>query len=209
MASRRRDVAADVRLLAGRLPDLARPAVLVAALDGVRRGHVQIQHALVARLLRLRPQEVVQKIKALRAARPCGGGHTTALHGALFRGSAMLASFSSAPALFGVIQLMSAAMRDVSLVELAVVRRLAILVQPAADLRPTGNLTKLPVLPVNISTDAGHSCRVGCRLLVARLAARAARFLAEVIALDHGHAHVMRQGVLADVRATASAGGSP
>lgn len=217
VASRRRDVAADVRLLASRLPNLAvRPAVLVGALGGVRRGHVEIQHVLVARLLRLRSQKVVQKIKALRAARSrSGGGRTAGLHGVLqcFRGgSAVFASLSSvAPALFGVIQLMSVTQRDVSLVEL--VYRLAILVQPAADLRSAGNLTKLPVFPINVSTDARHSRRVGRRLLVARLAARAARLLAEMIALDHGYAHVVRQGgILTDVRAatvSTRARGSP
>lgn len=207
VASRRRNIAADVRLLAGSLPNLARPAMLVAVFDGVRWGHVQIQHALVARLLRLRPQEVVQKIKALCAARSCSGGRAASLYSALFRGSAMVASFSNAPALFGIIQLMSVTLRNVSLVELDC--RFAILVQPAADLRLASNLTKLSILPVNVSTGTGYSCRVGRRLLIARLTARPSRFLAEVITFDHGYAHVMRQGILADVRATASSDGSP
>lgn len=201
VASRRRNIAADVRLLADSLPNIARPAMLVAVFDGVRRGHVQIQHALVARLLRLRPQEVVQKIKALCAARSCSGGRAASLY------STMVASFSNAPALFGIIQLMSVTLHNVSLVELDC--WFAILVQPAADLRLASNLTKLSILPVNVSTGTGYSCRVGRRLLIARLTARPSRFLAEVITFDHGYAHVMRQGILADVRATASSDGSP
>lgn len=95
---------------------------------------------------------------------------------------------------------------NVSLVEISIGCRFVVLIQSAAHFRPAGSLAEFPVFPIDISTDSGDSRRIRRRLLIACLTVRTARFLAKMIALDHGYAHVVRQRVLASVRAAARAG---
>ena len=204
MASRRRDVRRyvplrDLLLRVGR--SSSRMIVTTGGRLWVRRRQVNVQHALVVVVvvrLRLRPQEVVQKIKTLRSVGSRGGGRGGARLGAddrlLLRFADTLA-VRSASAL--VVELMSGG--HVSLLHVSVRAVRDFLIQSATNLRPAG-LTEFPVLSVDVPSHAGHASRIGGGLLVTRrLATRAVQIIPEVLALDHGDAHVMRQRVLNSV----------